>query len=389
MKHPQIRLDQIADIPQGAINPSKFPTEVFSLHSIPAYPTGSPEELVGIKIKSSKTLVRHGDVLISKLNPRIPRVWLVEKSKGLRQISSTEFIPFRVKDPDYVDPEYLAVMMAAPQFIGQLAKLVRSSTKSHQRIRPDDIKGHSVPIPTTLSEQIRIATRVKSCLEQIEEMKKLRAYSIREETTLLGSLIDSHLMKCAGEPARLGDVCDIVSKLVDPKKDAHRNKLHVGGANIQARTGRVVNLKTAAEEEVKSAKFTFNSHMILYNKIRPYLIKIARPDFNGLCSADMYPLTPDTTKISKDYLFFLLFSSLFTNYAIAGSNRAGMPKVNRKHLFNFQFSLPDLDVQEKVCGSLNDAISAVDLLQVGMDASFKRIFALKDALLSKAFVGEL
>ena len=47
---------------------------------------------------------------------------------------------------------------------------------------------------------------------------------------------------------------------------------------------------------------------MLYNKIRPYLKKVARPDFSGLCSADMYPLEVDSEKISRDFLYYILLS---------------------------------------------------------------------------------
>ena len=57
------------------------------------------------------------------------------------------------------------------------------------------------------------------------------------------------------------------------------------------------------EEGLISGKFLFDESMVLYSKIRPYLMKVARPDFNGLCSADMYPLTPLPNEITRDDLW--------------------------------------------------------------------------------------
>jgi hypothetical protein len=47
---------------------------------------------LGESIKSNKFAVVEGSVLVSKLNPRIPRVWLPPASTGRRQIASTEFL---------------------------------------------------------------------------------------------------------------------------------------------------------------------------------------------------------------------------------------------------------------------------------------------------------
>jgi type I restriction enzyme S subunit len=82
-------------------------------------------------------------------------------------------------------------------------------------------------------------------------------------------------------------------------------------------------------------------------------MKVARPDFNGLCSADIYPLSPIPNQITRDFLFHFLMSENFTEYAIQGSARAGMPKVNREHLFEFKFWLPDLKTQNQITANLD------------------------------------
>ena len=48
----------------GAVDPSRFPDDVFDLYSIPAYDNQSPEVLPGRKIGSTKQVVRPGDVLL-------------------------------------------------------------------------------------------------------------------------------------------------------------------------------------------------------------------------------------------------------------------------------------------------------------------------------------
>ena len=72
-----------------------------------------------------------------------------------------------------------------------------------------------------------------------------------------------------------------------------------------------------------------------------------------MCSADIYPLAPSTDRITRDYLYYLLLSKPFTDYAIQGSARAGMPKVNRDHLFAYRVWLPAVKAQQELAQQLD------------------------------------
>jgi type I restriction enzyme S subunit len=127
--------------------------------------------------------------------------------------------------------------------------------------------------------------------------------------------------------------------------------------------------------------------MVLYSKIRPYLVKIVRPTFQGLCSADIYPLLPNNKFITKDYLYYVLFTKQFTDYANAGSARAGMPKVNRDHLFNFQFYIPDLETQHRFTTSLDNMSPQTTHLISIYQQKLTLLTELKQALLAEEFGG--
>ncbi len=129
--------------------------------------------------------------------------------------------------------------------------------------------------------------------------------------------------------------------------------------------------------------------MVLYSKIRPYLMKVARPDFRGLCSADMYPLAPFPKEIARDYLFHLLLSKPFTDYAIQGSARAGMPKVNREHLFEFKVWLPLLKTQTELAEKLDALHEETQRLAGLYQRKLAALDALMTSLLHQAFTGEL
>jgi type I restriction enzyme S subunit len=56
------------------------------------------------------------------------------------------------------------------------------------------------------------------------------------------------------EEKTLGEICEISSKLIDPKKAEFQNLIHIGAGNIESQKGTLIDLKTAKEEKLISGK---------------------------------------------------------------------------------------------------------------------------------------
>jgi type I restriction enzyme S subunit len=99
-------VEELATLNRETINPREFREETFDHYSIPAFDEGRlPKAEYGEQIQSNKFIVPSNAVLLSKLNPRIPRVWLPNVKAARRSICSTEFL---VTTPQTgVSPEYL------------------------------------------------------------------------------------------------------------------------------------------------------------------------------------------------------------------------------------------------------------------------------------------
>lgn len=244
--------------------------------------------------------------------------------------------------------------------------------------------------PDSIDEQKRIVEKLDALLTRINTAIEHLQESVTLTDALLKSSLSSMLTKREHwERVRLNDVCQITSKLCDPREEEYLDMYHVGGANITQFSGALINLMTAREEKLISGKFPFDINMVLYSKIRPYLMKVARPVISGICSADIYPLTPEKQKMTRDFLFYLLLSEQFTQYAIEGSSRAGMPKVNRNHLFNFGFHLPPLDEQKSMCESLDALVAKTNEVSKELASKLTYLADLKASILDSAFKGEL
>ena len=141
-----VKLSDIVELTRKGITPSKFPEEIFAHFSIPAFDSeGLPMLDAGDTIKSSKYVVPPDCVLISKLNPQIPRVWLPFINTVHRPIASTEFLIIKPKPP--VDCMYLFHLYQSPEFSHEFSVQRLGTSRSHQRVSSEGFLGMSVLLP--------------------------------------------------------------------------------------------------------------------------------------------------------------------------------------------------------------------------------------------------
>lgn len=126
-------LQDIATNPRDTVNPAQAPSALFQHFSIPAYDEGQmPKPEYGREIRSQKNVVPPEAVLLSKLNPRIERVWLADVDQDDRPACSTEFV---VLVPHGGYPRsFLYSLLTSRGFQEQLQSLVTGTSGSHQRV---------------------------------------------------------------------------------------------------------------------------------------------------------------------------------------------------------------------------------------------------------------
>ena len=250
----------------------------------------------------------------------------------------------------------------------------------------------SIPFPwRDLSEQRRIVAILDEAFEGIATAKANAEKNLQNAREVFENFVQSMFtLRGPGWTERtLEDVCEIAAKLVDPREPEYLDLPHIGAGNIESKSGAVIDVRTAREEQLISGKFLFDERAVLYSKIRPYLMKVVRPTFSGVCSADIYPLIPKSGGIDRDYLYHLLLTPSFTAYAIKGSARAGMPKVNRDHLFAYQSWLPPIQEQARLAARLDAVVDETQRLAEIFGAKLSALNDLKKSLLHQAFTGAL
>ena len=158
---------------------------------------------------------------------------------------------------------------------------------------------------------------------------------------------------------RLLSVIDIATNLVQPSEYAEY--MHIAPDNIEKGTGRLLECRTVKEDKVASVNHLFKKGQIIYSKIRPLLRKAIIAPFDGLCSADMYPL--NTTLNKKYVLYYLLSDGYNVQIANAMSSRVKMPKINQNELTKVLLPLPPLAEQKRIVEKLEQLLPLCERLK--------------------------
>ena len=185
------RVVDASDFSRSSISPGGFPDETFDHYSLPAFDEGrTPKAEFGGAIMSNKLVVTRDSILLSKLNPHIPRIWLPDLHATRRSVCSTEFI---VATPRVgYSREFLFSLFTSAAFASSYCTLVTGTTGSHQRIRPESVLDMNTVIPPP--QLVEVFTAVaKPMLDQINrniDQSRILA-SLRD--TLLPRLLSGEL----------------------------------------------------------------------------------------------------------------------------------------------------------------------------------------------------
>jgi type I restriction enzyme S subunit len=120
------------------------------------------------------------------------------------------------------------------------------------------------------------------------------------------------------------------------------------------------------EDSVISSNHRFFSGQIVYSKIRPNLAKVVVVSFDGLCSADMYPID---ALIDPHYLQRYMLSESFLVQAVKTDTRVAMPKINQAELNVIAVPVPPLAEQRRIVAKVEELMALVDALETQLAAS--------------------
>jgi len=244
-------------------------------------------------------------------------------------------------------------------------------------INVDDCKNIIVPF-LSLSEQQKIADYLDKICGEVDEMVALQETMIEELKAYKQSVITEAVtkglnpnvpMKDSGidwigeipehwEVCRFKDIASVKANLVHP--DDYMDFPQIAPDNIEKASGRLLPYKSVKESNVISDNHLFFKGQIIYSKIRPVLNKLIIAPFDGLCSADMYPI--ETTNDINYQKYYMLSDAFVRQVALVVQDRVKMPKINQNELsIIYVLSLP-LSEQRSIASYLDTKCTEIDSL---------------------------
>ncbi len=383
----------------STVDPSAQPEQAFELYSVPSFPAGKPEHALGSTIGSTKQSVRPGDVLISKINPRINRVWTVARKSDKPQIASSEWIGFRSAA---VQPAYANYYFKSPAFRDLLCSEVTGVGGSLTRAQPKRVAAYPVPV-APFAEQTRIAdlldtllARIKACNDHLDAIPGLLK---RFRQAVLDVVASGDLINDGGAPA---DLVRLSAVLAEPMRN---------GKSVRDGSGLQVLRLTALKHSGIDLAETKAGDWTGIRDIERFLVRngdylvsrgngskelVGRGGLVDNCRTNiafpdtMIRIRPDTSRLLPDYLKFVWRASVVRRQIEAvAKTTAGIWKVSQPDLESILFPLPSRERQAAIAKRVQALMNFASSIESHHVVSALQVQRLTPLTLAKAFRGEL
>ena len=252
-----------------------------------------------------------------------------------------------------------------------------------------------------LPEQRRIVTRIKECMERVDEIERLRAREITEAQAALPSLLNETFVELAEKHSSLTiDEASLETRYGTSNKCSSKP---VGTAviripNVADGLVNLENLKYCPLDDNELTHLALQTGDLLFvrtNGSRDLVGRCAIFESEGNGSAYAYAsylirVRLDQKKALPHYLAFFLNS---THGRIELNKRrrtsAGQFNINSENLKTIAFPAPPIETQRMVIDLLQDRQTQIKQLQRELSAAQNEEKGLRESILRKAFAGEL
>lgn len=183
---------------------------------------------------------------------------------------------------------------------------------------------------------------------------------------------------------RFKHIASIKSNLVQP--DKYMKYPQIAPDNIEKDTGRLLSHQTVEESGIISGNHLFYRGQILYSKIRPNLNKLTVAPFDGLCSADMYPIE---SKLPTLFMVYSMLSTYFVSQvSLIIQDRVKMPKINQEELGEIKVVVPSQQEMLTIADYLDSKCSEIDALLQNYEDQIATLEEYKKSLIYEYVTGK-
>ena len=302
----------------------------------------------------------------------------------------------------HIESAYFKYLAKSKPFVKLLQTCV-TGIREGQNIDYNTLKRNSIPIPSA-TEQKQIVRYLDSMTAKINKLirakKKQIALLQEQKQAIINQAVTKGLnpnaeMKDSGIdwlgqiPAhwaikKFSKVASIKSNLVKPEN--YYDYPQVSPDKIEKHTGKLLPVISVKDAGIISNNHLFFKGQILYSKIRPLLNKVAIAPFDGLCSADMYPIE---TILETEYLKFFMLSTWFLYQIKQSGDRVKMPKINQEEMAKLEIVIPSKHEQKDIVRSIYECWNQIDMVLKSLEKSIQTLSEYKNSLIASVVTGQV
>lgn len=381
-----------------SMEPQKTPDTCYELFSVPSYSTGHAETCLGSQIGSNKLYVSANVVLLCKINPRINRVWLVPSSKGLKQIASTEWIPFWPRNEIF--PKYLAYFMNQNSFRDHLASNASGVGGSLMRIKAQTFSEYQFPI-CPLPEQRRIVAKIEELFSELDKGVELLKTLQQQLKIYRQAVLKAAFAGKLTEKVQSGNwplVClrDIAEYITDgdhqPPPKSISGIPFITISNID-QNNRIDFSQSFYVDKDYYHRLKNNRKPrkgdVLYTVTGSYGIPVLIDFDKEFCFQRHIGLIRPQKGISSKWLYYLLQSPAFYQQALRVSTGTAQKTIPLSGLRSIVVPFMTSKEQEVLVSEIESRLSVADIIEETIKQTLQQSEALRQSILKKAFEGRL
>lgn len=196
--------------------------------------------------------------------------------------------------------------------------------------------------------------------------------------------LDSRDLPHGWVETHLADVARSRNDRVDPT-DAPEERF-IGLEHVESETMRLMGHGRA--RDVRSSANRFCEGDVLYARLRPYLNKVIRAPFAGLCSAEFVVLEP-TDAVAPQFLARRLNAADVVSFAMSFNTGVHRPRIRWEQLRRFTFGLPPRQEQDRIVEALGARMAELEGAVQDLHSAERALERFEASVLAAAITGRL
>ena len=400
-----VRLGEVCEInPRRSSNFTRSPDELTTFIPMSAVNGNSgaiikPEVFPYSKVAKGYTYFEENDVLFAKITPCMQngKHIIARNLINGSGFGTTEFHVLRPKNE--ILPEWIHFFIRQPLFLKEATSYFTGAV-GQQRVPKEFLSNYIIPLPS-LSEQKRIASKIQELMQEIDKArtaceKQLEAVNALP-SSYLREVFESEEAK-KWERKRLGEVLEVIESGSRPKGGVLKiteGIPSIGAEHLNSFGGfNFSNIRFIPEDfyqEMKRGKIKKNDVLVVKDGATTGKVSFVRDNFpyNHSAINEHVFILRGKVFLVHEFLFWFLYSPLGQRQIMQEFHGSAQGGINQQFVNGVYLSIPNIDIQQRIVFKLQEKISGAEKLRTSIENQLEAINALPQAILRKAFRGEL